>query len=90
MAPCLFSDLPAEIRYVLGDTHYNTPGLRQDCEREGRILVATRRGEYPHKDSGVEVRRIFHELRSRAIENFNGHMIQSRSLALWRTLRRAH
>ena len=32
---------------------------------------ATRRGPYPHTDDGVEVRRLFHELRSRAIENFN-------------------
>lgn len=28
-------------------------------------------GRYPHTDGGVEVRRIFHQLRSRAIENFN-------------------
>ena len=28
-------------------------------------------GPYPHTDAGVEVRRIFHELRSRAIENLN-------------------
>ena len=28
-------------------------------------------GAYPHTDGGVEVRRIFHNLRSRAIENFN-------------------
>ena len=38
---------------------------------QGRILVASRHGAYPHKDDGVQVRRIFHELRSRAIENFN-------------------
>ena len=37
-----------------------------------RTLVATKRGAYPHSDDGVAVRRIFHELRSRAIENFNG------------------
>jgi hypothetical protein len=35
-------------------------------------LVATRRGPYPHRDGGVEVRRIFHKLRSLAIEPFNG------------------
>jgi len=39
---------------------------------EGRELVATRRGAYPHKDGGVEVRRIFHKLRSQSIEPFNG------------------
>ena len=30
------------------------------------------RGRYPHRDGGVEVRRIFHKLRSLAIEPFNG------------------
>jgi hypothetical protein len=34
--------------------------------------VATRRGAYPHTDSGLEVRRIFHKLLSQAIEPFNG------------------
>ena len=28
---------------------------------------------YPHRDDGVEVRRIFHQLRSHTIENFNEH-----------------
>ena len=37
-----------------------------ECE-----LVATRHGAYPHTDGGVEVRRLFHKLRSLAIENFN-------------------
>lgn len=35
-------------------------------------MVATKRGEYPRADDGVEVRRMFHELRSRAIENGSG------------------
>ncbi len=35
-------------------------------------MVTSRRGRYPHIDGGVEVRRLFHALRSRAIENFNG------------------
>ena len=35
-------------------------------------MVATRRGPSPHADGGVELRGIFHALRSRAIENFNG------------------
>ena len=35
------------------------------------VLVATRCGPYPHTDDGVGVRRILHELRSRAIENLN-------------------
>jgi hypothetical protein len=44
------------------------PGATAD----GRELVTTRRGPYLHADGGVEVRRIFHALRSKAIENFNG------------------
>jgi len=71
-APRLLAQLPAEVRYILGDTHYNTPDLRRVCQHTGRWLVATRRGKYPHTDSGVEVRRIFHKLRSQAIEPFNG------------------
>ena len=72
IAPWLFTQLPAEVRYVLGDQHYNTPELRTECGRHNRALVATRRGAYPHTDDGVEVRRIFHKLRSQAIEPFNG------------------
>ena len=72
IAPRLFVQLPAEVRYVLGDQHYNTPDLRAECARHNRELVATRRGPYPHTDGGVEVRRVFHQLRSHAIEPFNG------------------
>jgi hypothetical protein len=36
-------------------------------------LVTTKRGTYPHHDDAVEVRRIFHDLRSRANEHVNGH-----------------
>jgi hypothetical protein len=72
IAPLLLTQLPAEVRYVLGDQHYNTPDLRAECSRHNRELVATRRGAYPHTDGGVEVRRLFHNLRSQAIEPFNG------------------
>lgn len=72
VAPALLNQLPAEVRYILGDTHYNTPTLRQVCQGRGWWLVATRRGKHPHTDDGVEVRRIFHKLRSQAIEPFNG------------------
>lgn len=72
LAPQLLEELPGEARFVLGDTHYNAPEVRQLCESQDRILVASRHGPYPHTDARVEVRRIFHELRSRAIENFNG------------------
>lgn len=72
IAPKLIEQLPAEVRYALGDTHYNTPEVRQDCNDRGIELVATRRGPRPHQDGGVEVRRIFHKLRSTSIEPFNG------------------
>jgi hypothetical protein len=71
-APWLRHQLPGEVRDVLGDTHYHDPELRRQCQRRGCELVATRRGAYPHRDGGVEVRRIFHQLRSQAIEPFNG------------------
>jgi hypothetical protein len=71
-APGLLVELPSETRFILGDTSYNDPELRRYCQQEGRILVTTRRGPYPHTDPGVEVRRVFHKLRSLAIENFNG------------------
>lgn len=72
IAPKLLVEVPAEVRYVLGAQHYNTPELRAACALQGRELVATRHGPYPHTDGGVEVRRIFHKLRSQAIEPFNG------------------
>lgn len=68
----LLWELPAEVRFVLGDQHYNARNVRQICQRTGRNLVASRPGPYPHTGLGVEVRRIFHKLRSLAIENFNG------------------
>jgi Transposase DDE domain len=69
----LLAEVPAEVRFVLGDRHYNTPDLRADCDLHDRLLVASQYGTYPHTDDGVEVRRIFHKLRSTAIENFNEH-----------------
>jgi len=71
-APPLLEDLPAEVRFVLGDRHYNAPEVRAVCDRTGRVLVTARYGRYPHTGDGVEVRRVFHKLRSTAIENFNG------------------
>ena len=73
LAPALIRELPAETHFVLGDIHYNAPNVRECCEASGRILVTTEYGPYPHTDDGVEVRRIFHKLRSLAIENFNEH-----------------
>ena len=82
VAPRLLEPLPAEVCYVLGDTLYNDPEVRQQCEQSNRALVATRRGAYPHHDDGVEVRRIFHKLRSQAIEPFNGLF---KNIFEWRT-----
>jgi hypothetical protein len=72
-ALALLDELPAEVRFLLGDRHYNTPDLRRRCEDDDRLLVASRHGRYPHADAGVEVRRVFHKLRSLAIESFNEH-----------------
>jgi len=73
IAPALIDELPPEAHLILGDLHYNAPNVREVCEQTDRLLVTTRYGPYPHTDEGVEVRRIFHKLRSLAIENFNEH-----------------
>lgn len=70
-APALLADLPSDVHFILGDVHYNDSALRAQCDQDGRILITTKRGRYPHTDDGVEVRRFFHQLRSHSIENFN-------------------
>ena len=72
-APELLREVPAEVRFILGDRHDNTPELHEICAQDDRLLVTTKYGRYPHTDDGVEVRRIFHKLRSIAMENFNEH-----------------
>jgi len=72
IAPHLQRELPLEVHYVLGDTHYNDDMLRAQCCLSDRWLITNQRGAYPHTDPGVDVRRIFHKLRSKAIEPFNG------------------
>jgi hypothetical protein len=57
-APALLAGLPEPVGAVLGEA--------------ARLLITTKRGAYPHTDDGVEVRRLFHQLRSHAIVNFNG------------------
>jgi hypothetical protein len=69
----LLCRLPPEVRVVVGDRHYNTPAVHDLCREDERILVTSRYGRYPHTDMGVEVRRVFHKLRSVTIENFNEH-----------------
>lgn len=73
VAPALIWELPPEARFLLGDLHYNAPNVQEACEQSQRILVTTQYGPYPHTDDGVGVRRVFHKLRSLAIENFNEH-----------------
>lgn len=69
----LLPEIHPQIRFILGDQHYNTLDIQEWCESHGKILVATRRGRYPHPDGGAQVRSIFHQLRSMAIEKFNEH-----------------
>jgi Transposase DDE domain len=73
LAAVLLAELPSEARFVLGDMSYQDRDVHRVCADSNRILVATRRGAYPHRDQGVEVRRVFHRLRSLAIEAFNAH-----------------
>lgn len=76
VAPQLLSELPDEVRFVLGDTHYNAPNVQQQCALRGQTLVASGHGRYPHPDDAnhsKDVRKVFHKLRSCTIENFNQH-----------------
>lgn len=74
VAPALIRELPAEVRYVLGDRHYNDEAgeVHTACRLSNRFLVTTKPGPYPHTDAGSSVQKIFHKLRSAAIEPFNG------------------
>jgi Transposase DDE domain len=71
-AVALLDALSQATLFVLGDMAFNDPALREHCQQHTRTLVTTARGPYPHTDDGVEVRRLFHQLRTHAIENFNG------------------
>lgn len=71
-APALVQTLAPHIRYILGDTHYNDQTLRLLCEQAERFLIATQPGAHARTDPGTTVRQIFHRLRSKAIEPFNG------------------
>jgi hypothetical protein len=74
IAPALIRQLPTEVRYVLGDHHYNDEEgeVLACCRLSDRFLITSQAGPYPHKGDGVLVRQIFHKLRSKAIEPFNG------------------
>ena len=73
VAPWLIEQLPPEVRFLLGDLHYNAPNVEEACAGAECVLVVPHYGPYPHTDDGVELRRVFHKLRSLAIENFNEH-----------------
>jgi hypothetical protein len=70
-APDLIAELPLHPLYLLGDLHYNAEEVDDACLPRGYTPVTTQYGKYPHTGPGVEVRRVFHKLRSVAIENFN-------------------
>jgi hypothetical protein len=75
MASLLIEELPEEARFVLGDTHYNAPTVREACLTGERFLVASgRRSPSSHSDAGVKVWRILYRLRYIAIENLNEHL----------------
>jgi hypothetical protein len=67
----LVPELPLELRFLLGDQHYQDPDLDQLGSQNDCLVIAPSGGPYPHTDQGVEVRRILHKTRSLAIENFN-------------------
>jgi hypothetical protein len=68
----VLEDLTTTLRYLLGDRSYNDPDLREVCDAVAISLITSRRGPHPHRDGGVDVRRVFHALRSKSIENWNG------------------
>ena len=73
MGENMVPEITGPVRFVLGDQHFNTAPMRSACQQRGMELVATRGGKYPHTDAGVGVRRVFHQLRSKSVENFNEH-----------------
>ena len=52
-------------------SRYNAPHVRAARVETKRFSVATQWGVYPHTDAGVEMRRVFHKLRSAATGNFH-------------------
>jgi hypothetical protein len=72
LAPALLPELPPEDRFLLADVAYDDPALRAAGAAAGLTLVTPRRGPSPRTDAGVEVRRVFHRLRTQAIETWNG------------------
>lgn len=67
----MLAEVPEEVRYVMGDSHYNSVPVRSACEKADRTLVASNRSKRPRTDDGVQVRQVLHSLRHHSIENFN-------------------
>ena len=63
VSPALLEEVPYDTRYVLGDTHYQTPDLHDPCDLHGRTLIASRWTPAPATDPGTLVRAVFHALR---------------------------
>jgi len=40
----LLSEVPTEVSFVLGCSHYNTPELHENCDQTDRLLVTTKYG----------------------------------------------
>jgi Transposase DDE domain len=58
--------------FVLGDRSYHDAELATHCARRQRTRVTTKHGRSPQRAAGVAGRRLCHQLRTHAIENFNG------------------
>jgi hypothetical protein len=71
VAPDLLPELPQALAVLLGDTSYQEEDVRQRCAAQDRTGRDPPRGVPASGRGGVEVRRVLHQLRSHAIENFN-------------------
>jgi hypothetical protein len=71
VAQRLVREVPESTTAVLGDRHYSTLDLQAAGAPSDCVLVTPQPGPYPHTDDGVNVRRVFHRLRTRTCEPFH-------------------
>jgi hypothetical protein len=71
VAEQLVPEVPETAAFFLGDRHYATVDLATAGAPPTCALVTPQAGPYPHSDAGVEVRRVFHRLRTRTCEPFH-------------------
>ena len=64
-----FSRVDSFVPFVLGDRHYNTLELLENCDQADLLLVTSKYRCYPRIDDGVEARRLFHQLHCMAFEH---------------------